>query len=58
MRHSTQRASAPAAAAVDVPAEVPGHVVKSPMVGTSIALPPWFAAFVEVGASVKDGDTL
>ena len=52
--------SAPAAAAVsDVPAEEPGHVVKSPMVGTFYrSSAPGSLPFVEVGASVKEGDTL
>jgi acetyl-CoA carboxylase biotin carboxyl carrier protein len=52
--------SAPAAAAVsDVPAEAPGHVVKSPMVGTFYrSSAPGSPPFVEVGASVKEGDTL
>lgn len=45
---------APAAA----PAEA-GHVVKSPMVGTFYrASSPGSAAFVEVGSTVKQGDTL
>jgi len=51
---------APAAAqAISAPAEVVGHVVKSPMVGTFYrASAPGAPAFVEVGASVKEGDTL
>ncbi|SIR46156.1 acetyl-CoA carboxylase biotin carboxyl carrier protein [Pseudacidovorax sp. RU35E] len=57
-------ASAPAAqpaASAAAPAEaVPsGHVVKSPMVGTFYrSSSPGAAAFVEVGAQVKEGDTL
>jgi acetyl-CoA carboxylase biotin carboxyl carrier protein len=53
-------ASAPAAAAVDAePAQPEGHVVKSPMVGTFYRTPsPTAKAFVEVGQSVKDGETL
>ena len=49
--------AAPAAAPV---AEVPqGHVVKSPMVGTFYrASAPGKPAFVEVGSSIKSGDTL
>ena len=56
-------AHAPAAApAVSNPApaaEPTGHVVKSPMVGTFYrSSAPGAPAFVEVGASVKEGDTL
>ena len=48
-------APAPAAAAP----EIQGHVVKSPMVGTFYrSSAPGAPAFVEVGASVKEGDTL
>jgi acetyl-CoA carboxylase biotin carboxyl carrier protein len=48
-------AAAPAAPA----AEPTGHVVKSPMVGTFYrASAPGNPAFVEVGATVKEGDTL
>ena len=51
-----QAASAPIAAA---PAEPEGHVVKSPMVGTFYrASAPGNPAFVEVGSTVKEGDTL
>jgi acetyl-CoA carboxylase biotin carboxyl carrier protein len=47
-------APAPAAA----PAET-GHVVKSPMVGTFYrSSSPGAPAFVEVGATVKEGDTI
>lgn len=49
-------AAAPVAAA---PAEPEGHVVKSPMVGTFYrASAPGKPPFVEVGATVKEGDTL
>ena len=54
-------ASAPAAApaAAAAPAETTGHVVKSPMVGTFYrSASPGAPAFVEVGAQVKEGDTL
>ncbi|WP_151635726.1 acetyl-CoA carboxylase biotin carboxyl carrier protein [Noviherbaspirillum aerium] len=52
-----QAASAPVAPAA--PAEPEGHVVKSPMVGTFYrASAPGNPAFVEVGATVKEGDTL
>ncbi len=51
-----QAASAPIAAA---PAEPEGHIVKSPMVGTFYrASAPGNPAFVEVGSTVKEGDTL
>lgn len=52
-------APAPAAAApAAAPAET-GHVVKSPMVGTFYrSSAPGAPAFVEVGATVKEGDTL
>jgi acetyl-CoA carboxylase biotin carboxyl carrier protein len=53
-------AAAPAAAPAPAPAEAEaGHVVKSPMVGTFYRSPgPDAKAFVEVGQSVKPGDTL
>ncbi|HEY5293686.1 MAG TPA: acetyl-CoA carboxylase biotin carboxyl carrier protein [Burkholderiales bacterium] len=48
-------AAAPAAA----PAAIPGHVVKSPMVGTFYRSPsPGAKTFVEVGDTVKSGDTI
>jgi acetyl-CoA carboxylase biotin carboxyl carrier protein len=54
--------SAPAAAAAPAPAvaaEPSGHVVKSPMVGTFYrSSAPGAPAFVEVGSTVKEGDTL
>ena len=51
-------APAPAAAPA-VPAEPTGHVVKSPMVGTFYrSSAPGAAAFVDVGSTVKEGDTL
>ncbi len=54
--------AAPAAAApvaAEEAAEVSGHVVTSPMVGTFYEAPsPGSAPFVEVGKSVKEGDTL
>ncbi len=41
------------------PAEPEGHIVKSPMVGTFYrAASPGSKPFVEVGDSVKEGDTL
>lgn len=49
-----QAASAPA-----VPAEPEGHIVKSPMVGTFYrASAPNNPPFVEIGSTVKAGDTL
>ena len=52
-------AAAPAAAAPAAPAEPTGHVVKSPMVGTFYrSSAPGAPAFVEVGSTVKEGDTL
>ncbi|WP_353152580.1 acetyl-CoA carboxylase biotin carboxyl carrier protein [Herminiimonas fonticola] len=48
-----------AAAAAPVVAEIKGHVVKSPMVGTFYrSSAPGSPAFVEVGSTVKEGDTL
>ena len=54
-------AAAPAAAASAPAAEAApaGHAVKSPMVGTFYrSSAPGAPAFVEVGATVKEGDTL
>jgi acetyl-CoA carboxylase biotin carboxyl carrier protein len=53
-------AAAPAApAAAAAPAQPAGHEVKSPMVGTFYrASSPEAKAFVEVGDSVKEGQTL
>ena len=49
-------AAEPAAAA---PSEPAGHAVKAPMVGTFYrASSPDTAAFVEIGQTVKEGDTL
>ena len=55
-----QGAPAPAAAPVPaVAAEPTGHIVKSPMVGTFYrSSAPGSAAYVEVGAIVKEGETL
>ena len=51
--------AAPAPAAAVVAAEPTGYVVKSPMVGTFYrSSAPGSAAYVEVGSSVKEGDTL
>lgn len=52
-------AQAAAPAAAPAAAEPTGHVVKSPMVGTFYrSSAPGAPAFVEVGATVKEGDTL
>ena len=55
-------AAAPAAAATPAAAAAPsikGHAVKSPMVGTFYRAPsPGAKAFVEVGQTVKQGQTL
>src|SRR3954464_14027232 len=49
----------PAASAAPVDAAPTGHVVKSPMVGTFYRpAAPGTPPFVEVGATVKEGDTL
>ena len=49
-------AAAPVAAVV---AEPTGHIVKSPMVGTFYrSSSPGSPAFVEVGSSIKEGETL
>lgn len=50
---------APLAPAAPAAAEIQGHVVKSPMVGTFYrSSAPGAAPFVDVGTSVKEGDTL
>jgi len=53
-------AAAPLAApAAEAPAQVEGHIVKSPMVGTFYrAATPGAKTFVEVGDRVNSGDTL
>ena len=52
-------AMAPGPVAAATPAEVPGHLVKSPMVGTFYRSPsPGAKTFVEVGDTVKSGDTI
>ncbi|WLI88416.1 acetyl-CoA carboxylase biotin carboxyl carrier protein [Massilia sp. R2A-15] len=54
--HAPAPAAAPVAA---VAAEPTGHIVKSPMVGTFYrSSAPGSPAFVEVGATIKEGDTL
>jgi acetyl-CoA carboxylase biotin carboxyl carrier protein len=63
--HTMQAHQAPAAApiaaapAVAVAAEPQGHVVKSPMVGTFYRCSaPGAAPYVEIGSTVKEGDTV
>ena len=52
-------AAAAAPAAEAAPAAIAGHSVKSPMVGTFYrAASPGAKAFVEIGAQVKEGETL
>ncbi|MBM3855043.1 MAG: acetyl-CoA carboxylase biotin carboxyl carrier protein [Verrucomicrobia bacterium] len=52
-------AAAPAAVEAAAPAEPEGHAVKAPMVGTFYrSSAPGAQSFVEVGQSVKAGDTL
>jgi acetyl-CoA carboxylase biotin carboxyl carrier protein len=52
--------AAPAAPLAAPAAEVPaGHIVKSPMVGTFYrSASPGAKAFVEIGAQVKEGETI
>ena len=55
----TRPAAAAPAPAAEAPAGQEGHVVKAPMVGTFYRSPsPDAKAFVEVGQSVKEGDTI
>jgi len=62
--YATQAAGGPApavaAAPVPAPVEVPaGHTVKSPMVGTFYrSSSPGAKSFVEVGSTVKEGETI
>ena len=52
-------AAAPAVVLNVEPAEVSGHAVRSPMVGTFYRSPsPEASAFVEIGSTVKVGDAL
>ena len=53
---ATETAAAPAA---EAPAAISGHIVRSPMVGTFYSAPaPGNPPYVEVGSTVKQGDTL
>lgn len=65
MMHYTTAPQAPAATAapvvavVETPAEIEGHVVKSPMVGTFYrSSSPDAKPFADVGSSVKVGETI
>ena len=52
-------AAAPAAPAAEAAPVIQGHVVKAPMVGTFYRSPnPGAAPFIDVGATVKEGDPL
>jgi acetyl-CoA carboxylase biotin carboxyl carrier protein len=52
-------APAPTPVAEAVPAQVEGHVMKAPMVGTFYrSSSPDASPFVEIGQTVKEGDTL
>lgn len=52
-------AGAPAASAAEPPAASPGHILKSPMVGTFYrSSAPGAKAFVDVGQTVKADDTV
>jgi acetyl-CoA carboxylase biotin carboxyl carrier protein len=52
-------APAPTPAAEAAPVQAEGHIMKAPMVGTFYrSSGPDAAAFVEVGQTVKEGDTL
>ncbi len=55
----TGSAGEPVAESRENAAPLPGHVVKSPMVGTYYAAPsPGSAPFVEIGKQVKAGDVI
>lgn len=52
-------AAAPAAPEAPAKAEISGHIVRSPMVGTFYRTPsPDAKAFIEIGQKVNAGDTL
>jgi acetyl-CoA carboxylase biotin carboxyl carrier protein len=56
---AVQQAQPVVAAAPIAAAEPTGHIVKSPMVGTFYrSSAPGAAPFVELGASIKEGDTI
>ena len=57
--YAPAHAPAPAAPIAEVIAEPTGHIVKSPMVGTFYrSSSPGSAAFVDVGSTIKEGETL
>ena len=60
VQQTVETVPAPASAPADLSAPVdPGHVIKSPMVGTFYtAASPDMQPFVKIGQSVKVGDTL
>ncbi|MDR0218343.1 MAG: acetyl-CoA carboxylase biotin carboxyl carrier protein [Enterobacteriaceae bacterium] len=59
VQQPVQAAATPAPAVAEKPAEVSGHTVRSPMVGTFYRSPsPDAKAFIEVGQHVNQGDTL
>lgn len=54
-----EAAAAPVAAAPAAAPAIKGHVAKSPMVGTFYRSPsPGAKAFVEIGSTVKEGETV
>ena len=58
-QHAAPMAAAPVASVPAAPPEPTGHVVKSPMVGTFYrSSAPGSPAFVEVGSTIKEGETL
>ncbi|MFI4940392.1 MAG: acetyl-CoA carboxylase biotin carboxyl carrier protein [Burkholderiales bacterium] len=61
-QYTPQYATTPTTAAPapdEIPEEEPGHIVKSPMVGTFYRCSaPGSPPFIEIGSSVKEGDTL
>ena len=61
-QYAPQYAAAPVTAAaipIETPAEEQGHIIKSPMVGTFYrSSAPGSLPFVEIGSSIKEGDTL
>ncbi len=58
-QHSAPAAAAPSASTPATPAQPEGHIVKSPMVGSFYRSPsPGAKAFVDIGQSIKVGDTL
>ncbi|AOM42124.1 acetyl-CoA carboxylase biotin carboxyl carrier protein [Xenorhabdus hominickii] len=59
IQQPVQAAAPVASIAADKPAEISGHIVRSPMVGTFYRSPsPDAKAFIEVGQHVNQGETL